>query len=450
MNLRGLTWISLLGLCAGCESFSSAKVDNPVLGPAPPRVSNREELKQNPYRITDRSSAADHASASQEDDDSAESQDEGIVQVGFTSEVDSSPELLDNINAAGDTETDDASPLDPLAEETSPQSVNIDLSDTYVVATVNGLPVFASDILEPHLPRLKKFEGQYSADDLAKLRQEIIRRELPRHVERAMLISALKEMLKPDQAKSFEAYLDQEFESQLKRIRQEVGAESKQELERILSQQGTSLDMLRDSFRNQQMAQQFLATKSQVKKEIGRAQLLEYYNAHREDYAIQTRVKWKVIIVPFAKSGGRDKAKIQIAQAADDLAAGVPFEEVARKFSSGVTATRGGDWGDWTTIGSLADERLEALLFEIPIGKISDPHEGESDFQLVQVVERQEAGYRPFEELQNEIEKQLHQQQALEMQAKVVEELRQNAHIETVFDLPGKPFLSMIPAETKP
>ncbi|MFN0195979.1 MAG: peptidylprolyl isomerase, partial [Planctomycetaceae bacterium] len=377
-------------------------------------------------------------------------QDGSIEQVGFHAEDDAPPELLVNLATEEHANAETMPSGDLLQADASLSDVSIDLSDTYIVATVNGIPVFASDILEPHLPRLKTFEGQYSAEDIAKLRQEIIRRELPRHVERAMLISALKEMLKPDQAKSFEAYLDQEFENQLKRIRQEVGAESKQELERILAEQGTSTENLKTSFRNQQMAQQFLAMKSQIKKEIGRAQLLEYYNAHREDYANPSRVKWKVIIIPFAKAGGRAEALSRIQQASEDLAAGIPFEEVARKYSSGVTAAKGGDWGDWTTVGSLTDEKLEATLFEIPIGAVSEPYESESDYRLVKVVERQQAGYRPFEDLQDEIEKQLNQQQAQELQAKVVEELREHAHIETIFDLPGKPFLSMIPAETKP
>ncbi|MFN0199531.1 MAG: hypothetical protein ACKVT0_22495, partial [Planctomycetaceae bacterium] len=81
MILRGLVWISLLGLCAGCESFSSAKVENPVLGPAPPRVSHADELKQNPYRIADRSSSIVRASTQADAEPEFESQDGSIEQV---------------------------------------------------------------------------------------------------------------------------------------------------------------------------------------------------------------------------------------------------------------------------------------------------------------------------------------------------------------------------------
>lgn len=425
---RGWPWVIALGVFAGCETLGTAKVDNPVIGPAPPRVATQEKLKQNPYRAADSARDSQHSTAEFVVDD-AESADGSAV-----------------VNLSDYQSSDESSSID-LASAQSPHTVPIDgldVSQTYVVASVNGLPILADDVLMPYVPLLKKAEAQATPEQMDELREKLIKRDLPQHVEKMILISALKEYLKPDQAESFQQYLDQEFETQLKKIRREMKVETKQELETILKDQGTSIEKLKEEFGNQQMAMQYMAMKSQSPKQVGRQELVDYYRSHQEDYAVPSRVKWQLIIVPFASSLNKGEARAKLSRALDEMLQGKSFEEVAKAYSSGPTAASGGHWGDWTTKGSLADEKLEKLLYELPVGEISAPYESNNDYRIVRVLEREEAGYRPFEDVQFDIEKMLKEKQAKEIQEKVVRELRQTAYIETIYDKPGQPYIRML------
>ena len=48
----------------------------------------------------------------------------------------------------------------------------------------------------------------------------------------------------------------------------------------------------------------------------------------------------------------------------------MPFEDVVTKYSDGPTVKAKG-LRDWTNRGSLADERLDELLFSMPVGNDS-------------------------------------------------------------------------------
>ncbi|MEX1232651.1 MAG: peptidylprolyl isomerase [Planctomycetaceae bacterium] len=417
---RGMPWVIALGLIAGCETFGSAKVENPVLGPAPPRVASQEKLKQNPYRASDSPSSRD------------------VLDAGFTRDD------AESIATADAVDRDSKSESDILLVNNETHGDGIDLSHTYVVASVNGLPIFANDVLLPYAPKLKQLAAKFPEEKIAEAREYYIKKDLPKHVEKMILISALNEYLKPDQKASFDAYLDQEFEAQLKKIQKELHVETKQDLELVLTKTGTTLEKLKEQFREQQMVMHYMSMKSQSPKTIGRQDLLNYYQSHREEYAVPSRVKWQVIIVPFSTSLEKKEARGKAQQALDELVQGTPFEQVAKKYSSGPTAAKGGHWNDWTTKGSLADEKLEQLLYEIPIGEISAPYESDGDFRIVRVIDRNEAGYRSFEELQSDIEKTLNQQKDKETRDKVIRELRQNAYIETIYDKPGQPYMKML------
>ncbi|MDA0834968.1 MAG: peptidylprolyl isomerase [Planctomycetota bacterium] len=428
VTFRRFPWVIVLGLIAGCETLGTAKVDNPVLGPAPPRVATREELKQNPYRISEVSRDREISTA---DVPLEKVDDRPGTETDFS---------LDNEWDPANSNVELASHETPAVK---PENV-IDLGHTYVVASVNGFPIFANDVLLPYTPVLNKAEAELSPEQLEQLREQIIKKELPRHVEKMILISALNEYLKPEQKESFEAYLDAEFENQLKKIRKELKVETKQDLDRILAEQKTSLATLKEDFRQQQMAMQYMSMKSQSPKSIGRQDLVNYYRSHMEDYAVPARVKWQVIIVPFKTSTEKKQARAKVQQAIEAIDQGMTFEQAAKRFSSGPSAEKGGHWGDWTTKGSLADEKLEQLLYEVPIGEISAPYQSKEDFRIVRVIERNEDGYRSFEDVQFEIEKMLNDQKLKEIRDKVIRELRQNAYIETIYDKPGQPYIKML------
>lgn len=391
MRIRDLTISLAVALAlAGCDKLNRVKSENPVMGPPPPRLSLQNT--EDPH----------------------------------TKYVDSSS--VDS-NALGE----DSPEVVPVAMEPSVPVPGGDLSGTQVVATVDGMPIFASEIVERYSEQLAKAQEQLPPEHFRQARLQLIRRDLESHIDRKVLVMALERSVPPEQMKQLQTHLEGAFQEDIARLREQFNVTSTVELDMQLRQKKTSLSELRHAFINQQMAMQFLGAKSQKKEKIGREDLLKWYHDHEEDYRITGKVKWQQLLISWTEHGGRANALRKLEEAIEELRQGTDFADVARKHSDGPTATDGGNW-DWTPEGSLSDERVERTLFQLDVGKISQVLVGEDSFQLVKVIERQDGGMKEFASLQDEIRNRIRQEHRREAAKEILNDLRERALIETIFD----------------
>ena len=368
----------------GCDALSKPKVDNPVMGPPPPRLSQTEPT-WTPTDLTPRSY----------------SDQDGEISLAS----------LSPRETASDGE----------------------FSGSQVVATVNGAPIFDSEILAPYSTQLLEAQQKTTPAEFQQLRQSLIKRDLPAHVDRELLVQALRSTLKKEQIDMLDQQLDLFFQREIERLKQEMGVTTRHEVEAELRKQGTSLDGLKQVFSNQMMAREYLRARAEDVPKIGRPELIRYYEEHLDDYHVPDQVKWQQILLQFDEHGGRKQTLQVLEEIIDKLREGTDFGELAREYSDGPTASQSGLW-DWTRRGSLADERIEKALFELPEGMISQVFVGEDDYQLIRVVQRRPERTIPFEEVQDEIKKELVKQAREKATAEVLENLRANAVVWTAFD----------------
>jgi parvulin-like peptidyl-prolyl isomerase len=384
--MRNTTVVLLAALSlAGCNKLSTVKVDNPVLGPPPPRVALAQSTERR-SDITPRPFGGDETSE--------------ISQVSIEQ------------------------PTTPTGEF---------LHGSQVVATVNNAPIFDSEVLERYGLQLDKASRELSPKETQQLRRQLIQRDLQGYIDRKLLVQTLRSTLKKEQVEMLDAHLNGLFEQEVNRLKGEMKVNTRHEVELKLAEQGTSLENLRNSFANQRMAMEYLGAKAQNLPESGRPDMLRYYEKHIDDYTTPAQVKWQQIVVSFDKHGGKRGALAELEKLIDELKAKADFGEVARKYSDGVTAESGGRW-DWTQKGSLADKRTEKALFELPEGSISQVFVGKNDYQLVRVVSRRQTRQIPFAKVQDEIKGKLKKEQRTEATKNVLEELYANAVIDTIFD----------------
>lgn len=377
--MRGLIYTLIPALfLAGCDS-ARKKADNPVMGPPPPRTA---ELDRGQSPLGGQSSGSEIRLA-------------GADEGGYA--------------ALGTFE------------------------DTQVVATVNGAPIFASEVLEPYGPYLTEARKKLSQPEYEKFRRKLIARDLNRRVERKILIESLRETLAPEQVKQLNGHLDSMFENEISKMKQQLNVSTNLELDQQLQKQGTSLAKLRDEFSNQRMSMEYLGAKTKVNHDVTRQDMLQYYNEHLDEYATPARVKWQQIQVSFSKNGGRRGAQEVVDQVVKELRAGADFGAVVRKYSDGPTVSESGVW-DWTQAGSLADKEVEQALFELPEGTISQVIEGQRSYQIVRILKSEPAGHKSFAGLQDEIKKTLQQDARKQATQKVLDELHASAVVETIFD----------------
>ncbi|MCA8986611.1 MAG: peptidyl-prolyl cis-trans isomerase [Planctomycetaceae bacterium] len=380
--------VASLAAVLGCqqisEHFNRVRPNNPVVGPPPPRIS----LEDSP------------------------------------SSLEQSPQLA----MASGSRTGEIIPISQVVGSSSEP-----IEDSTVVAVVNSNQILASDIFSAYSRQLIAMKDKMPEDQFAIAKIELLKRDLPDHIERTLLSHALKTSLKQEQIEKLDSVLDQAFEEHVRKLLVKTGTTSALELDEKLKSEGTSLDDLRKTFGKHQLAMQYLSQHTEVQAEIGRVELLEYYNAHRADYSHPTRVKWQELRVSFAKHGGRTEALAELNKAVADLQAGKTFFEVAQKYSDGPTASNGGEW-EWTTQGSLADEQVDETLFSLPLNGISRILESKDDFRVLRITAREDAHITRFEELQLEIRGKIMADLRKEKTNQVVQELKRTATIETIFD----------------
>jgi parvulin-like peptidyl-prolyl isomerase len=377
---------------AGCDSLNKPKVDNPVMGPPPPRISFNND-SPNPS--------------------------ESPLQTADTGN--DIPVLEDSQVAQASLETAGNNPL----------------SGSQTVAIVNGSPILASEVLERYGTQLAEAKEKLPPEKYDEARLMLLKQDLASHIERKVLADGLKAMLKKEQIDMLNTFINQAFETEVARMMKEAGVNSKVELEEELRKQHTSLANLKTNFANQRMAMEFLGSKTQSDIKVGRPELLQFYNEHHEDYFVPARVKWQQIMVDFNKHGGRAGAQQRLNEIVAKMqpTRGANFTEVAKELSDGPNAANGGRW-EWTKAGSLADKRIDEALFQLPPGRPSQVFESNDSFKIVMVDQREEGRYKPFDDLQDEIKETLEKDSRKVAAQKFIDDIMAKAEITTIFDQP--------------
>lgn len=386
---RGLVGVILCGLIlfSGCKSMSKPDA-NAVFGPSPRRTTLED--------------AANATAIADAEDLAGQSPDDGKVV------------LLGGSQSADDTEIFNAT----------------------VVARANGAPIFAGEVLERYGDYLRQIRPKVNEEDYVKVRDEIIRRDLRGHIQKHLLVERTKGELKPEQLKGLQASLDKMFEQEVERLKKELKVSTRTELERELNNRSTSLNDIRNSFITQGIARGYIEARAEKPKPIGLPDVREYYQSHQDEYKFPGKVRWRQIQISHESAGGRMHAQEKLREARAELDRGIPFEKVVAKYSDGPTAKEDGE-RDWTNQGSLADEKLDKLLFSMKIKSEVAEHLGNESCQLVQVLDREDAGVRPFTEVQGEIFQKLQPAGPTNVQ-ELIEKVYADAVIETKYDYDGR------------
>jgi parvulin-like peptidyl-prolyl isomerase len=353
----------------------------------------------------------------------------------------------------------------PTAEELEAESIEFNSS---ALATVNGAPVFGSEIVERYGGPLQqarkklaeqrelivaqrdkvspaeyqKLAGRYlqSIEQYRGFRDQIVRQDLRSHIERRLLIELLKADMKADQIKTIETQLEKQFEeAELPKLKRELKASTKPELERELMKRDTSIATIRNSFIANIMAVQYVRSNIPRPDPATRPEILAYYEEHQPEFEIEARVRWRQIQCTSSGSTARGEAEKKIRAARAELQRGQPFAAIARKYSDDPMAKDGGTW-DWITPGSLADKSLEDRLFQAPIGEVSGVIGSGGSFVIFEVLERHDAGVRPFDAvLQNEIKDKIDKQRQAEAPREFLKQIWDSAVIETTYEFVEPP-----------
>ena len=143
--------------------------------------------------------------------------------------------------------------------------------------------------------------------------------------------------------------------------------------------------------------------------------LRRYYEAHRDVYRVEPRVRWQAMTVYFGRQRSKEEARRKIAHMGNAVQAESDprrqeklFAEVCRVDSEDVFASDGG-YRDWTERGALRSQVVEDAIFseDLPVGTLSRILEDENSLTIARVVERVSERIKSFPEVQEEVREKL-------------------------------------------
>ena len=155
-----------------------------------------------------------------------------------------------------------------------------------------------------------------------------------------------------------------------------------------------------------------------LRQEPGPGEIAAYYRAHAAEFARPERVKVRQILT-------EDQATAEKALKA--VAAGEPFEEVARRLSRDPSAASGGYQGELARADlppAFAD-----VIFNLQPGEVSRLVPADYGVHIFQVMDRQPAAVVPLEQARGEILGRLRQERADRLLRSLVQDARSRYNV---------------------
>ncbi len=302
-----------------------------------------------------------------------------------------------------------------------------------VLAMVGDQTILASDLLTQINESLLPYKDQASEAELNALRDRLMRERLPQLIERKLIFYDFVKDIPFDQLPKIEHDVFKYFnEDHLPKILKERKLRSAAEFDAKLRSLGSSLAAQQRMFFEEVVASQAVQRESKQAAEVTHDELLSYYEEHIADYSFPAKVKWERIAVDITKYPTKEAAYNAAAHLGNEVYQGGSLPDVARRASDGPQAPNGGQY-DWTSKNSLKNVELDRLLFAIPVGQLSKVIEGDGMYQIVRVIERTNAGARPFETVQNEIKETVNKQRANQRIDDYIARLRDKTYVWTAF-----------------
>ena len=278
-------------------------------------------------------------------------------------------------------------------------------------AVVLGGAAFAADLVERIIARVNdrlitQSEFDKRVETTAKAPQATRDRA---QLRRESLDDVIKEKLLDERAKELSvSATDAEIDEALARVKAQYNLTTDAEFDGALAQSGMTRDELKKQLRETITIQKVIGRDVTARLEVTEDMLRLQYEREKEKlYAVPEQARVGEIVIRFEKgdAAGRERAGERIAAAQAKVTAGVPFADVAKEYSEGKARERGGDLGP-VSKGELLPA-FDAAVFADPPNEFPAPVLLPSSMHLFRVTERKPAGFKPFNDVKEEIRKKI-------------------------------------------
>jgi len=199
-----------------------------------------------------------------------------------------------------------------------------------------------------------------------------------------------------------------------------------------LEQQGFTMEGYRKTLRKQILELKVVNTAVRSRVTISDDEVKTYYHQNEKLMAgdRQSHLRQILIAVPDKASDADVATKKRVATKVVELArSGTSFAELAKQYSDDDgTKASGGDLG-WVGKGVLVDVLDDAMQAMEP-NDVRGPIRTDRGWVVLQMVERKAGDLKPYEEIKEQLRKQLYDQQVEKASQSWIKELRKKAHVD--------------------
>ncbi len=281
-----------------------------------------------------------------------------------------------------------------------------------IVATVDGEPITAHE--------LERFKIERNAD--------------PNLPDSAILDALVTEKLLQREALALGIQAsDADVDAYVNEVKQKNHLDDDR-FRQALAREGLTLEQYRERVKTEIQRTQLVNREIRGRVNVSPAEVKRYYDAHLDDYAVSERVTVRDIF--FAVDRDADEEEIDhVRTKAEEvramIAGGKDFEKLAKQFSEGPGADKGGLLG--TVSSDELDPELAKAVGSLEKGKVSEPIRTAAGFHLLRVDDRTSAGHKKVEEVSDSIKESLYNENLEKrFQEWLTHDLRERHHVEVL------------------
>jgi peptidyl-prolyl cis-trans isomerase SurA len=282
--------------------------------------------------------------------------------------------------------------------------------------------------------------------------------------ERDILRDLIDQQLLLEKGKDLGITGDTDLIKRLDQMRKDMKLESMEALEKAATAQGISYEDFKQNMRNQIITQKVIGEEVGSHLSMTKEEIQKFYDEHKDEMQQPEAIHLSEILIapklpPDAPTAAKsadgsaatpdsanaqqpaDKAAKQALEEAalaaakskaedvlDQIRKGATFDEIAKKYSEGPSASQGGDLGIFKR-GALAKE-LEDKTFAMKTGDVSEVIRTKQGYVILKVTEHQMAGVPEMKDIAPKIQDTLYYQKLQPALRTFLTKLREEAYID--------------------
>ena len=224
----------------------------------------------------------------------------------------------------------------------------------------------------------------------------------------------------------YNAHVEEDVTSYIQEIMKDNNIKDTDEFEDALAQQGESLKSFRETIEKQMTSQALVNDFIHARISLLTPEIERYYQNHLAEFTTPEEVTISEIILDT--SSGVSEAEIRMTDIVDRVRQGESFAALARQYSKGATAGKGGGIGTYV-IDKLNAETRKALV-GVGEGEISAAQKLAEGLIIYRVDVRKPEVIKPLDEVSEKIRNTLYQQKRNPEYERFITQLKEDAYIQ--------------------